>query len=221
MPCAVVDSSSIRFRRFHVELRLQVVLSEIERRRIVRIPIAHHLELPAPLPAKRSELVLADDVRRKAIGVGLRLAFGIGKQINLAMRLLKRLAHLMVFQPATPAQDGLHAGPDRMPHPHAGLLGRLDGMARPIHQVALPGNGGPRFAALLKLPDETGREMRDQRMIEIPRLPPLEGASSFRDQLALQPGPLRRDLAVQLFHAAVQILEEFRVFFFDVGRERS
>ena len=112
----------LRFRRFHVELRLQVVLSEIQRRGIVRIPIAHHLKLPAPLPAKRSELVLADDVRRKAIGVGLGLAFGIGKQINLAMRLLKRLAHLMVFQPATPAQDGLHVGPDRMPHPHAGLL---------------------------------------------------------------------------------------------------
>src|SRR5580700_9160592 len=207
----------LRFRRFHVEPRLQVVLSEIERRGIVRIPRAHHVELPAPLPAKRCELVLADDVRRKAIGVGCRLAFGIGKQINLAMRLLKRLAHLMVFQPATPAQDGLHVGPNRMPHPHTGLLRRLDGMARPIHQVALPGYGGPYFAALLKLPDETGREMGDERMIEIPRLPPLDGASPRRDQLALQAEPLRRDLAVQLFHTAVEILDEFRVFFFDSG----
>ena len=86
-----------RFWRFHVELRLQVVLCKIQRRGIVRIPIAHYLKLPAPLPAKRSELVLADDVRRKAIGVGLCLAFGIGKQIDLAMGLLKRLTHLVVF----------------------------------------------------------------------------------------------------------------------------
>src|SRR3984957_3673226 len=90
-------------------------------------------------------------------------------------------------------------------------------MAQPIHQVAFPGNGGPRFAALLKLPDETGCEMRDQRMIEIPRFPPLDGASSVRDQLALQPEPLRRDLSVEFFHAAVQILEDFRVFFFDIA----
>src|SRR5271154_6406189 len=55
-------------------------------------------------------------------------------------------------------------------------------------------------------------------MIEIPRLPTLEGASPFGDQLALEPRPLRRDLAVQLFQAAVQILEEFGVFFFDMGR---
>src|ERR1700722_12104078 len=48
----------LRFWRFHVELRLQVVLSEIQRRRIVRIPRAHHIKFPAPLPAKRSELVL-------------------------------------------------------------------------------------------------------------------------------------------------------------------
>src|ERR1700722_1765976 len=136
------------------------------------------------------------------------------------MRLLKRLAHFMIFEPAAPAQDGLHIGPDRMPHPHAGLLGRLDALARPIHQNALPQaalkwNGGPLFAAVLKLPDETGREMRNQWMIEIPRLPTLKRASPFRDQLALQTRPLCRDLAVHLFHAAVQILEEFRVFFFD------
>ena len=91
-------------------------------------------------------------------------------------------------------------------------------MARPIHQLALPGNGSPRFAALLKLPDETGREMGDQRVIEMPGLPPLDGTSPIRDQLALQPRPLRCDLAVHLFHAAAQILEELRVLFFDLGR---
>jgi hypothetical protein len=79
----------------------------------------------------QSELVLADDVRPKAIGVSLRPAFGIGKQISLAMRMLKRPAHLTVFQPATPAQDGLHVGPDGMPHPHARLRCRVDGMKAP------------------------------------------------------------------------------------------
>ena len=69
----------------------------------------------------------------------------------------------------------------------------------------------------LKLPDEAGREMGDQRMSEIPRLPSLDRASPFRDQLALQTGPLRCDLAVYLFHAAAQVLDEFRVFFFDIG----
>src|ERR1700733_14537439 len=110
---------------------------------------------------------------RKTIGVGPCLAFGIGQQINLAMRLLKRLAYLMVLQPAAPAQDRLYVGTDGMPHPHPGLLGRLAGAASPIHQLALPGNAGPRFAILLELPDQTGGEMGDHWMIEIPRLPPL------------------------------------------------
>src|SRR5579871_154518 len=101
------------------------------------------------------------------------------------MCLLKGLAHAVVFQPATPAQDGLHVGPNGMPHPYARLRRRLDGVTRPIHQAPLPRNGRRRFAVLFELPDETRREMRDHPMIEIQRLPTLEGGRTLRDQLAL------------------------------------
>ena len=56
-------------REVHVVLNSQAELRQLERGRVVRVPLAHQPKFPAALLAKRGELVLAQDVRGEAVRV--------------------------------------------------------------------------------------------------------------------------------------------------------
>src|SRR5690606_18431770 len=59
--------------------------------------------------------MLAQNVRGKAVGIGVGVAFGIGENIDLTVRLLKWLLDLLLIQPAAPCNNLIHRGFDWMP----------------------------------------------------------------------------------------------------------
>ena len=94
----------------YVVLYAQAERRQLQRGRVVRVPLAHQPIFPATLLAQSGELVLAQNVSGEAVRVSAGLEFGIRDQVDLAVRLLKGLADVMVFQPASPVKNGLHGG---------------------------------------------------------------------------------------------------------------
>src|SRR5262245_55608420 len=83
---------------------LQTELRQIQRGRVVGIPLAHHSILPAALLAQSAERMLTQDVRGESVRVNIGLALGIGEQIDLTVSLLEGLANPMVLEPTAPME---------------------------------------------------------------------------------------------------------------------
>src|SRR5439155_25330865 len=84
------------------ELDAQLTAGQIQRGRVRGIPVSLQSVAPAALLAQGQKLMLADDVSREAIGVGLRLPLGRRERVDLPVRLLERLADGVFFKPVSP-----------------------------------------------------------------------------------------------------------------------
>src|SRR6185503_9908603 len=77
------------------------------------------MKLPTALFAKRSELMLTENVRGKTIRIRGGLNFGVSEDVYFAMGLFERLANFVALQPYAPRADGFRRKTNRMPEPNA------------------------------------------------------------------------------------------------------
>ena len=122
--------------RLDPKLRLQIPERQFECRSVGRVPIPLQPVAPASALTKGRELVLANDVCGKSIGICGRLSLGIGEDVHFAMGLLERLSDFVRFEPFSPGQDMGGGSILGMPNRHAGLIGQVrERLALLIHKA--------------------------------------------------------------------------------------
>ena len=104
------SASALLLHAFRPELDAQLTAGQIQRGRVRGIPVSLQSVAPAALLAQGQKLMLADDVSREAIGVGLRLPLGRRERVDLPMRLLERLADGVSFEPVSPRLHPIDGG---------------------------------------------------------------------------------------------------------------
>src|SRR5687767_11092048 len=123
----------LRSRPFDPVLGAEAPLWQLPRRRWIRvIDEQAELVLPATGRAERVVLMLPQDVRREPVRVRLRLPLGVREQVDLAVRLLERLANLVCLDPAPPGDHVLDRAADRVPQLHLAVVRYIE---RPIRRV--------------------------------------------------------------------------------------
>jgi hypothetical protein len=137
-----------------------------------------------------------------------------GDQVNLAMGLLERLADTVIFEPATPMENGLDIGGNRVPE-SGGLLSReVDFTFAGVDDATVM----PETRPTIELPDQAAGHVCEQRMIEITGPKRFDGDGALGEQETLDAGTMCGEHLLHVFHRALQIAQFFRVMLLDVSR---
>ncbi|MCY1186111.1 hypothetical protein D9M73_269480 [compost metagenome] len=81
---------------------------------------------PAAASGQGMELVLTQNVRGEAVGVGRSAALGLGQQVDFPVRLLERLGDLQGFDALAPGEDLFQRSLDGVPETHFSRAGKTD-----------------------------------------------------------------------------------------------
>src|SRR5688572_16021167 len=172
---------------------------------------------PAALLGERGKLMLPDDVSCEAIRIRASSQLRIGYKINLTMRLLEGLGHLMRFQPAPPGCHRSSVRAQGMPEADLRLRGQPIEWAI-LHVDDLAAVPDTRFGALPKpkLPDQSPRKICQQRMLQVTLAPLLEFPDALRHQQPLEPIALGRQHLFNVLDRALEFLKIISASFLDL-----
>ena len=109
------------------------------------------------------ELVLAQDVRGEAVGVGTGGLLRHGNRVDLPVRLLERLGDLMLLKPVPPRADLGRLPPDRMPQLYPRVRRRRQCRALEGAQPAIGVAGGN----ITDDPDQPADQGANQRVVQV------------------------------------------------------